>query len=70
MTPGVHGTHPSLTDLDRGDLKFGTDFRSVYATVLERWLGVRSDAILNGRFQTLDVVKTSVQRPANYGRRS
>jgi hypothetical protein len=36
---GVYGEHPSLTDLDNGDLKFATDFRSVYATVLERWLG-------------------------------
>jgi len=60
VTPGVHGAHPSLTDLDMGDLKFGTDFRSVYATVLEQWLGVKSDAILNGRFQTLDIVKPHV----------
>jgi uncharacterized protein (DUF1501 family) len=57
VTPGVHGTHPSLTDLDMGDLRFGTDFRSVYATVLEQWLGVQSETILNGRFQTLDIVR-------------
>ena len=31
---GLYGAHPSLTDLDNGDLKFATDFRSVYATVL------------------------------------
>jgi uncharacterized protein (DUF1501 family) len=36
---GIYGQQPSLTDLDNGDLKFATDFRSVYATVLERWLG-------------------------------
>jgi uncharacterized protein (DUF1501 family) len=36
---GTFGEQPSLTDLDNGDLKFGTDFRAVYATVLERWLG-------------------------------
>jgi uncharacterized protein (DUF1501 family) len=35
----IIGQHPSLTDLDDGDLKFHTDFRSVYATVLEDWLG-------------------------------
>lgn len=35
----IIGQHPSLTDLDDGDLKFQTDFRSVYATVLEDWLG-------------------------------
>jgi len=33
--PGLIGRHPSLTDLDQGDLKFGIDFRSVYASVLE-----------------------------------
>jgi uncharacterized protein (DUF1501 family) len=35
---GVHGTHPSMTDLDNGDLKFTTDFRSVYATILDQWM--------------------------------
>lgn len=36
---GIYGEHPSLTDLDHGDLKFATDFRAVYATVLEKGLG-------------------------------
>jgi uncharacterized protein (DUF1501 family) len=40
---GIYGTHPSLTDLDHGDLKFYTDFRSVYATVLEDWLGLPAE---------------------------
>ncbi|MFP6663189.1 MAG: DUF1501 domain-containing protein [Deltaproteobacteria bacterium] len=35
---GVHGTVPALDDLDRGNLKFHTDFRSVYATIIDRWL--------------------------------
>ncbi|HYM68171.1 MAG TPA: DUF1501 domain-containing protein, partial [bacterium] len=60
VTPGVHGAQPSLTDLDMGDLKFGTDFRSVYATVLEQWMGVKSDPILGGRFPILDVMKPHV----------
>ena len=47
---GVHGKHPSLTDLGDGDLKFHTDFRQVYATVLERWLGVPSEAVLAERY--------------------
>ena len=33
---GFHGAEPSLTDLDDGDLKHTTDFRSVYASVLDR----------------------------------
>lgn len=53
---GVYGDHPSLTDLDAGDLKFHTDFRSVYATMLERWLGRSSTDILAGTFATLPVV--------------
>jgi uncharacterized protein (DUF1501 family) len=47
---GIHGPHPSLTDLDGGALKPSTDFRAVYAAVLEDWLGLPSAAILGGRF--------------------
>lgn len=36
---GFYGDHPSLTDLDEGDLKMGTDFRSVYATMIKDWMG-------------------------------
>jgi uncharacterized protein (DUF1501 family) len=50
---GVHGAHPSLTDLDDGDLKYTTDFRRVYATLLERWLNVSSSAILNNTFEPI-----------------
>ncbi|MGB7342982.1 MAG: DUF1501 domain-containing protein [Pirellulaceae bacterium] len=44
------GAMPSLTDLDQGDLKFHTDFRQVYAAVLNDWLGCRADAVLGGKF--------------------
>ncbi len=48
---GVYGDHPNLTDLDEtGDLRFHTDFRCVYATVLERWLGSPSADVLGGEF--------------------
>lgn len=53
---GIYGDHPSLSDLDFGNLKWHTDFRSVYATVLERWLGVGSAPILGGSFSTLNFV--------------
>jgi uncharacterized protein (DUF1501 family) len=49
------GPHPSLTDLDKGALKMHTDFRRVYATVLDRWLGIESEPVLGGRFESLDV---------------
>jgi len=55
--PGVHGTHPSLMDLDQGDLKYQIDFRSVYAAVLEQWMGVHSDPILGGHFASMDILK-------------
>jgi uncharacterized protein (DUF1501 family) len=54
---GVAGGHPSLTDLDEGDVKFHTDFRQVYATVLEKWLRADARAILGRRFSALDVVR-------------
>jgi uncharacterized protein (DUF1501 family) len=53
---GLYGTHPSLTDLDKGDLKFNVDFRSVYSTVLERWLGRDSSQIIGSTFDQLTFV--------------
>ena len=35
---GLHGIHPSLTDLSEGDIKHTVDFRSVYGTILSDWL--------------------------------
>jgi uncharacterized protein (DUF1501 family) len=51
---GLIGSHPSLTDLDDGALKFHTDFRSVYATVLDKWLGFNSKKVLGKQFELLD----------------
>lgn len=53
---GLYGTHPSLTDLDNGDLKFNIDFRSVYATVLDKWLGRDSSQIIGSSFDQLSFV--------------
>ncbi len=53
---GLHGRHPSLTDLDKGDLKMTTDFRSVYATVLDRWMGIPASKVLGAEFPALDVL--------------
>jgi uncharacterized protein (DUF1501 family) len=54
---GLVGEHPSLSDLDNGDLKFHTDFRQVYATLLERWLGWPSTAVLGGEFKSIDMLQ-------------
>jgi uncharacterized protein (DUF1501 family) len=51
VRPGIHGRQPSLTDLTDGDLKHAIDFRSVYATVLDRWLGADPVKILGSEFE-------------------
>ena len=55
---GIVGNHPSLTQLDQGDLRYGIDFRSVYASVLQDWLKTPSKPILGGQFATLPLLKS------------
>jgi uncharacterized protein (DUF1501 family) len=51
VSGGVYGEPPDLGSLDPHDnLLYTTDFRSVYATVLDRWLGAPSAAVLGGNF--------------------
>jgi uncharacterized protein (DUF1501 family) len=47
---GFYSQLPSLTSLNDGNQKYTTDFRRVYATVLERWLGADSFPVLGGTF--------------------
>jgi uncharacterized protein (DUF1501 family) len=53
---GLIGKHPRLDDLSDGDLKFGIDFRSVYASLLDDWLGVDSRLVLGDKFAKLALV--------------
>ncbi len=53
---GLYGTLPDLAATNMGNLRYTTDFRSVYATVLERWLGRPSAPVLSGTFQMLPVL--------------
>ncbi|MBU3728693.1 MAG: DUF1501 domain-containing protein [Phycisphaerales bacterium] len=55
---GVVGTHPSLTDLDSGDLKFTTDFRSVYASVLDDWMRAPAGKVLGGSYPKAKVLRS------------
>jgi uncharacterized protein (DUF1501 family) len=57
VKPGFWGKHPSLTDLDQGDLKFNVDFRNVYATVLQEWMDAPSKPILGQQFKTMNILK-------------
>ncbi len=50
---GIYGAHPSLAQLDAGDAIFTTDFRSVYTTVLERWLGRSANGIIAGSYPSV-----------------
>ncbi|MEX2244587.1 MAG: DUF1501 domain-containing protein [Fimbriimonadaceae bacterium] len=54
---GLHGPNPNLLDLDRGDLKWKVDFRQVYATSLDSWMGSDSAIVLGQQFGPLDVLK-------------
>jgi uncharacterized protein (DUF1501 family) len=51
----INGT-PDLSKLDEGDLIHDVDFRSVYATLLKKWLKTDSGAVLKGKFELLDFV--------------
>jgi uncharacterized protein (DUF1501 family) len=59
LRPGLVGPAPSLLDLDDGDLKVGLDFRRVYATVLDDWLGLPAEGVLGARFERLPLFATS-----------
>jgi uncharacterized protein (DUF1501 family) len=52
--------HPSLADLDAGDLKHNTDFRSLYATLLDQWLAVDSKTVLGSKFEHLQLLRNKL----------
>ncbi len=53
---GIHGRQPPLDDLDGGDLRFQVDFRAVYATLLDRWLGADPVPVLGRSYELLACV--------------
>ncbi|MEE8519516.1 MAG: DUF1501 domain-containing protein, partial [Dehalococcoidia bacterium] len=57
VSGGLYGAPSSLADLDNGNLKFTTDFRQVYATVLEGWLGAPAELVLGERFEQLPFIR-------------
>ena len=56
LKPGLHGSAPSLALERNQDLQYTTDFRAVYSTVLDRWLGCKSTDILGKDYQPLGFV--------------
>jgi uncharacterized protein (DUF1501 family) len=58
VTGGHYGKPPSLTDLVDGNMTFTTDFRRVYATAIESWMGYGDAAgVLRGAFEPLGIIK-------------
>ncbi len=53
---GLHGTAPDLNLAHNQDLIYTTDFRSVYATMLDRWMNCPSEPVLGGKFAPLGIV--------------
>jgi uncharacterized protein (DUF1501 family) len=50
---GLYGAHPSLDRLDDGDAIYTVDFRSVYATIVEKWFGRPARSVIAGSFPPL-----------------
>lgn len=51
---GLYGATPSLRQLDGGNLLHAVDFRSVYATAIERLWGLPTERVLGGKFRSMD----------------
>ena len=56
VRPGVLGEHPSLTDLDKGDLIHNADFRNLYAGVLRNWMKIDNEKVLGKEFKPAEVI--------------
>ncbi|MEZ5613854.1 MAG: DUF1501 domain-containing protein [Rhodocyclaceae bacterium] len=55
---GLFGAPPALDRLDgNGNLPFAVDFRSLYATALERWWGISAATVLGARYDALPILK-------------
>jgi uncharacterized protein (DUF1501 family) len=52
---GVYGEYPSLEEskLLEGDLHFNNDFRGLYSTLLEKWIGIDAKPIVGGEFEQM-----------------
>jgi len=53
---GLYGKHPSLSELDEGDLVYTTDFRSVYATAIQATFSIEPERVLGADYPRLEFV--------------
>ena len=57
VRPGPIGDTPDLSNLDNGDLKATSDFRQVYASILQDWLRIPADPVLGGTFKAVPILR-------------
>jgi uncharacterized protein (DUF1501 family) len=57
LNPGLMGPTPNLSDLEKGDIKMSTDFRSLYATLLKDWLTIPITPSLTANLKPLPLLK-------------
>jgi uncharacterized protein (DUF1501 family) len=53
---GLYGAYPSLSNLDNGDLKYEVDFRSVYSTLIDKWLKGDTTAVLGKSYESFKFI--------------
>ncbi|MBV8614567.1 MAG: DUF1501 domain-containing protein, partial [Acetobacteraceae bacterium] len=53
---GQYGAMPSLTDLDDGNMRYTTDFRRLYASMICSWMGADGRAVLKNAFEPIDLI--------------
>ena len=55
---GLYGEYPSLEEdkLLEGDLHFNNDFRSIYTDLLENWMGLDAQPLVNGQFEKFNLI--------------
>jgi hypothetical protein len=57
VNSGLHGPYPDLTRLEDGDPRHAIDFRSIYAAVLDQWLGVPHRDVLGAALEPIPVLR-------------
>ncbi len=58
VAAGLHGSMPSLLDLENDDLRYTVDFRQVYTTVAQQWLGIPGSRVVGGEFEKLPLLRS------------
>ena len=55
----MYGEYPSLelSEQLEGDMRFNNDFRGIYATVLDQWMGINPRAVLDKNYEQFDMIR-------------